>query len=334
MNRILRFRSKQLWIGLSTLVLVGVFLSIIDYSDILIAVSKVGWLGLSQIFVLVAVTQILRAIRFFELLLLRINIQYCLVLKITFIYQFLNHILPIRSGELSLPFLLKRYSGCTYSSSVASLLLTRLHDALALASIVFFGATVLIYQGRIERFWLFVFILVLILTMLSIGLLILWIRKRNTKRQNHSNTRTRVKTPFFLEHLFFKLKVFAKALYAEIMISTGIRLNLRLFGYSILLWLVLFLIFWRILQLVGFNVSFSEVILGSSLANLTQLLPINTLGNLGTLEAGWVVGFALLGFDSYKTLTAGVVMHAIVVLAAGTYAIASWVILSLRRKAG
>jgi uncharacterized membrane protein YbhN (UPF0104 family) len=76
--------------------------------------------------------------------------------------------------------------------------------------------------------------------------------------------------------------------------------------------------------------SLSEVVLGSSLANLTQLLPISTLGNIGTLEAGWVFGFTLLGFDSYRMLTAGIVMHVIVILAAGVYGVLSWVGLSVR----
>lgn len=327
----MRFRSKQLWIGLATLLLVGIFLSILEPSDVLIAVSKVGWVGLLQIFILVAVSQTIRAVRFFELLSLRINIQYYLILKITCIYQFLNQILPIRSGELSLPFLLKRYSSCTYPSSVALLVLTRIHDALALAFIVFFGAAFLIYQGRIEASWLFVSISVLLLAMLSISLLIIWFRTRkNRPIQSNLNSLKLIKLPLFLEQYFLNLKTFVSNLYYEFLSYRGILIHLRIFVYSILIWLVLFLLFWRVLQLVGFYISFSEVILGSSLATLTQLLPINTLGNLGTLEAGWVLGFTMLGFDSYKTLAAGIVMHVIVIVAAGVYAILSWITLCLK----
>ncbi|WP_250125042.1 lysylphosphatidylglycerol synthase transmembrane domain-containing protein [Chroococcidiopsis sp. CCMEE 29] len=327
----LRFRSKQLWVGLSTLLLVGIFFSTVELSGVLIAASKVGWLGLLQIFFLVAVTQLIRAVRFFELLSLRINIQYSLVLQITCIYQFLNHILPIRSGELSLPILLKRYSNCTYSSSVAFLVLTRLYDVLALAIIVFLAAAVLIYRGVIEPFWLFVFISALLLAMLLISLLILCVRTRNPRqRQNAINNLAIAKVPLFLKQLFFNFKTFGSNLYHEFLIYKGILLHLRLLSYSVSIWLALFLLFWRVLQLVGFYVSFSEVVLGSSLANLTQLLPINTLGNIGTLEAGWVLGFTMLGFDSYKTLTAGIVMHVIVIVAAGTYGIVSWIVLSLK----
>jgi len=327
----LRFRSKQLWIGLATLLLVGIFLSILEPSDVLIAVSKVGWVGLLQIFILVAVSQIIRAVRFFELLSLRINIKYYLVLEITCIYQFLNQILPIRSGELSLPFLLKRYSRCTYPSSVALLVLTRIHDALALAFIVFFGAAVLIYQGKIDPLWLFVSISVLLLAMLSISKLIIWIgTRKNRQVKNNIINLNLFKPPLFMKQLFLNIKTFGSNLYYELLSYRGILIHLRIFAYSILIWLVLFLLFWRVLQLVGFYISFSEVILGSSLATLTQLLPINTLGNIGTLEAGWVLGFTMLGFDSYKTLTAGIVMHVIVILSAGVYAIFSWIALSLK----
>jgi len=209
--------------------------------------------------------------------------------------------------------------------------LTRIHDALALAFIVFFGAAVLIYQGKIDPLWLFVSISVLLLAMLSISKLIIWIgTRKNRQVKNNIINLNLFKPPLFMKQLFLNIKTFGSNLYYELLSYRGILIHLRIFAYSILIWLVLFLLFWRVLQLVGFYISFSEVILGSSLATLTQLLPINTLGNIGTLEAGWVLGFTMLGFDSYKTLTAGIVMHVIVILSAGVYAIFSWIALSLK----
>jgi len=319
-------RSKKVWSIFFTVCLIVLLGSILKPSDVLSALSQVGLEGVIKLFFLVGITQILRALRFFELLSVKTSIPFFLIFQITCIYQFLNHILPVRSGELSLPLLLKRYSNYPYISSVASLLLTRIHDALALASIVSIGVGVAVLQGRIASFWLSSLVLSLVAIALVIGLFIFM-----TKNQQLARTsRERVTTYKGINIFFIKVNNLIKSFYNELLIYRQLSLHLKLFSYSILLWLAIFILFWVVLQSLGFSMSFSEVVLGSSLANLTQLLPISTLGNIGTLEAGWVFGFTLLGFDSYRMLTAGIVMHVIVILAAGIYGVFSWVGLSVR----
>lgn len=319
-------RSKKVWSIFFTVCLIVLLGSILKPADILSALSKVGLVGVSKVFLLVGVTQVLRALRFFELLSVKTRIPYFLIFQITCIYQFLNHILPVRSGELSLPLLLKRYSNYPYISSVASLLLTRVHDALALAVIVCLGVGVAVFQGRIASFWLTALILVLLAIALVTGLLSLLIKQNQlTHYSGRRGTESRK-----IGKLILKVKTLINNFYHELLIYRTFSLHLKLFGYSILLWLMIFILFWVVLQSLGFSMSLAEVVLGSSLANLTQLLPINTLGNIGTLEAGWVFGFTLLGFDSYHTLTAGIVMHVIVILAAGIYGLLGWIGLSVR----
>jgi len=62
----------------------------------------------------------------------------------------------------------------------------------------------------------------------------------------------------------------------------------------------------------GFELSFRQTVVGSTFANITQLIPINTLGSFGTLEAGWTLGYALIGIDAKQALTAGFVLHLLV----------------------
>ncbi|MBE9191771.1 flippase-like domain-containing protein [Gloeocapsopsis crepidinum LEGE 06123] len=319
-------RSKKVWSVFFTVCLIVLLGSILKPSDIFSALSQVGLEGVTKLFFLVGITQILRALRFFELLSVKTSIPFFLIFQITCIYQFLNHILPVRSGELSLPLLLKRYSNYPYISSVASLLLTRIHDALALASIVSIGVGVAVLQGRIASLWLSSLVLSLVAIALVIGLFIFM-----TKNQQLARTsRKRVTAYKGINNFFIKVNNLIKTFYNELLIYRQLSLHLKLFSYSILLWLAIFILFWVVLQSLGFSMSLSEVVLGSSLANLTQLLPISTLGNIGTLEAGWVFGFTLLGFDSYRMLTAGIVMHVIVILAAGIYGVLSWIGLSVR----
>ncbi|OKH25337.1 lysylphosphatidylglycerol synthase transmembrane domain-containing protein [Chroogloeocystis siderophila] len=319
-------RSKKAWSIVFTIFLIALLGTILNPSDILSALSQVGVLGVSKIFLLVGITQALRALRFLELLSIKARISSLLIFEITCIYQFLNHILPVRSGELSLPILLKRYSNYPYISSVASLLLTRIHDALALGTIVCLGIGFAVAQKRIASYWVTLLVLVLLAIALLVGLLTVLIQQNQQIAQAWRGITQSRK----IGSLFLKLKTLIKNFYDELIIYRQISLHLKLFSYSILLWLTIFILFWVVLQSLGFSMSLSEVILGSSLANLTQLLPVSTLGNIGTLEAGWVFGFTLLGYDSYHTLTAGIVMHIIVILIAGIYGVFSWVGLSVK----
>ena len=54
--------------------------------------------------------------------------------------------------------------------------------------------------------------------------------------------------------------------------------------------------------------------IGSAIANLTQLLPINSLGSIGTLEAGWTAGFHLAGLPVEVGVATGLLMHSFVIL--------------------
>ncbi|PPS40920.1 lysylphosphatidylglycerol synthase transmembrane domain-containing protein [Chroococcidiopsis sp. TS-821] len=314
-------RSKKAWSIVFTIFLIALLGSILNPSDISSALYQVGILGISKIFLLVGITQALRALRFWELLSIKTKTSYLPIFKITCVYQFLNHVLPVRSGELSLPILLKRYSSYPYISSVASLLLTRIHDALALGTIVASGVGFAVINGRIASDWLNLLILVLLAIALLAGSFTLLISRNQQLAQAWQG----IATSGRIGRLLFKLKTLIKNFYQELLIYRDAALHLKLFSYSILLWLTIFILFWVVLQSLGFSMSLSEVVLGSSLANLTQLLPVGTLGNIGTLEAGWVFGFTLLGYDSYRTLTAGIVMHVIVILIAGIYGVLSWV---------
>jgi hypothetical protein len=72
---------------------------------------------------------------------------------------------------------------------------------------------------------------------------------------------------------------------------------LRALPLSIAVWLGIFA-FYAVLAL-GFglpeHIGFVEASFGSSLAVLTNLLPVNALAGFGTQETGWVLGFHMLG---------------------------------------
>jgi uncharacterized protein (TIRG00374 family) len=52
-----------------------------------------------------------------------------------------------------------------------------------------------------------------------------------------------------------------------------------------------------------------EAVFGSGLATLSNILPINALAGIGTQEAGWVLGFGVLGIDRETAFSTGLAVH-------------------------
>jgi uncharacterized protein (TIRG00374 family) len=57
------------------------------------------------------------------------------------------------------------------------------------------------------------------------------------------------------------------------------------------------------------EIGFPEAAFGSSLAVMTNVLPLNALAGFGTQETGWVLGFGLLGVDGDLAFRTGVSVH-------------------------
>ena len=80
---------------------------------------------------------------------------------------------------------------------------------------------------------------------------------------------------------------------------------------SLLVWGGVFLFYALLARGLGLppRIGLPEAAFGSSLAGMTNVLPINGLAGFGTQEAGWVLGFGLLGVDRDLALATGVGVH-------------------------
>jgi uncharacterized membrane protein YbhN (UPF0104 family) len=95
------------------------------------------------------------------------------------------------------------------------------------------------------------------------------------------------------------------------------------------LWLCMFYLFYVAMRLSGHPVTMAETVVGSSFANVSQLLPINTLGSFGSLEAGWALGFSLVGVPVKDALAAGFIMHLLVLIFITVFAGVGWLLLTV-----
>jgi uncharacterized membrane protein YbhN (UPF0104 family) len=73
----------------------------------------------------------------------------------------------------------------------------------------------------------------------------------------------------------------------------------------LVLWLLTFGGFFAIMRSFSLPVGVSQTVLGSTAAVVTGFLPIGGIGNFGTLEAGWALGFALVGLEQEQAVASG-----------------------------
>jgi hypothetical protein len=87
---------------------------------------------------------------------------------------------------------------------------------------------------------------------------------------------------------------------------------------------------------MGWDWPVLRVVAGSAAASVANLVPVNLVANLGTLEAGWTAAFTALGVPVEDAAASGVAAHLWALLFAGGYGAAGWaaVALGTRRGAG
>jgi uncharacterized membrane protein YbhN (UPF0104 family) len=78
---------------------------------------------------------------------------------------------------------------------------------------------------------------------------------------------------------------------------------------TLAIWIPSYLMFYWLLQSFGTPFSFWGTVFASTLSTVTTLLPVGTIGNFGTTEAGWTMGLVLLGASKEQALATGLSTH-------------------------
>jgi uncharacterized membrane protein YbhN (UPF0104 family) len=80
---------------------------------------------------------------------------------------------------------------------------------------------------------------------------------------------------------------------------------------SLLVWMALYLFSYLTLKAFGVDIGLLLSVAGSTGGVLANVLPINSFGSFGTLEAGWTAGFMLVGVTAQDAITTGFGYHII-----------------------
>lgn len=246
-------------------------------SRILAAAGKADVVWLTVSLGLFASTQVVRALRW-QVLSWDHKIGLKQSIPLTAVHVGLGHILPVRLSDVALVGLFKRYASIPLGSGAATVILAKLMDVIAMGfvvscsfiaglsgPIVYIAASASVV-GVVSLFFLPV--------ILSVFL----------KPVNRIFGNGRV---------FQVWKEMAQATEITSGRKTQVFTALTL---SIAGWTVKLFMFYALLRSVGVNgVPMWQIFTASAITDLTMALPVHGLLSLGTVETGWVAGFALAG---------------------------------------
>jgi uncharacterized protein (TIRG00374 family) len=228
---------------------------------------------------------------------------------------------PARSGELVLPWLLRRATGRDFSTGVGTLLAARTLDLATLG--IWCGAAMLAAWGLKEPLGLVLSMALLLPTMLlpltlqvldRLAVRCLGGRGRTGRRWAQRVRRVRTEIS--------RLRARPARLLAAAVASVA-------------MWGLQWTVVWWLLLGMGQRWSPATVTAGASVAAVANVLPFNLVGNLGTLEAGWTAAFTALGISLETAAATGLAAHLWGLIFAALYGVIGWIALAIaeRRRA-
>lgn len=213
-------------------------------------------------------------------------------------HALLNKVMPLRTGELAFPVLYRRATGASLRGGLVLLAALRVSELACLLPL--YAAACFWYWGAASP---------PVVVAAALG-----------------GVTVQLALPWALGRLG-RLAILARA--HEELRSLSRRRLLALAGVNVCVWLGLFAMYYCVLEAFAAGVAPAQAVVGAGGAIVTNLLPINGLGSIGTMEAGWTAGLTATGAEAGPVITAGLTMHAITIV--GNLPFAAAGLVGLRR---
>lgn len=295
------------------ILIVWFLLSKIDLNDIPKAIASVPFYGLVIAFCLYSASVFFKALRFKTIL--RSDIGFWQISMIVSLYMFFANFLPMRAGELSYMYLLKRKANTSGTKSFASLITSAIADMI----IVFIAMVFVLWRLRYEimnRYYEIsasdllssllhkilnskILIIIVALTLAFVLITILF------KLENHKQTIIR-----YLSFVRSKvIEIFKELSY--------VSFDVRLLGIIILSILIISLRFgtqWVIVRSMNLEINIWQFLFALLFGVLFSLLPIHGPAGFGTVEAPYVLALTYLNVPNRDAIISGFSLHIIIML--------------------
>ena len=277
----LRLGRPRDWL-IGTVLLIGLVIAVdrtVGWGELLAPWRTMSPALLGLLLALSALSWLLRAVRAYDFFQERVRGRFLTVVRLSLLHNVANNLLPMRSGELVFPWLMRRYFGHGFLSAGASLVWIRLLD---LHFLVLIGLLILWLRAP-SPWWA-------ILALVWLAAIVLLPRLRG-------------QVPSGRTGLLWRLLRFAAdaaptgpALIARLYLWTATSWMTKLFAYAMVMHHFVPIDFWRVLAgVVG--------------AELSSVLPFHGVAGSGSYELAGVAVLVPLGVGLDQALAGAVNVH-------------------------
>jgi uncharacterized protein (TIRG00374 family) len=305
-----------------TLFFVAILFTQISPGDIVKTLYQVNPLCLIAGFFLYTGCYFFRSVRFHYLLNREMPVRD--LFPVVCLHNLITMVLPARTGELSYIYLVNKHHGRTIGEGIATLFIARMFDVISISSLFLISFALVVHSLNANTGFIFGVILVLGLFLM---LLFIFLNKSRS----------------FLE-AFIKL-----CSYAGIENTRPVNLIVRkgeetiaaleiartskeysfitIFLLSLGVWGCLYAFTALMVITMDIHAGFSAIIFACTFAFMTAILPVQGIGNFGTFEAGWTLGFLSIGVPPELAVSTGFSFHIINVIFNGILGLAGIILL-------
>lgn len=237
------------------------------------------------------------------------------------IYATLNYLLPARLGELSLPVLLKRVSGQTYSIGTASLIAARMLD---LGSLLILIPLALAFSHAALPAWAVRSALIfLALSLAGVGGAMFWLRSRPLDEPLDAPDAS---------HVLGRATRFASRVTRHLALTARRSDLLPLAALSLGIWLCIALNFYVIVAAVGLDLPIIAAFVVTVVMIPLSFLPAQGFANLGTHEVAWLSVLLGLGLSADVAARTTLLSHLVLVGYVAILGTLGWLLVTLRAR--
>jgi uncharacterized protein (TIRG00374 family) len=295
-------RRVLVWTGLAVTVLFGYFaIRDVRFDDVWHAVRDSDPLWIAPSLVVLAVAVLLRAVRWRSLFAGATRPGLRPVTEALLVGYFFNNVLPARAGEAARVVVLKQRAGTSRSETVATVVLERAYDVLALL-VLFFVA--LPWLPEVSWLPAAAALAAVVGVALLAGIVLLAVFK---ERLALFLLRPLRRLPLLPAE---RVDAAARNLTQGLVGLRVARIGIEAFLWTITSWLVVAASFW--LLMLGFDLGLSPLagLLVVIATNLALILPSSPAG-VGVFEAAAVVALDAYGVERAEALSYALVLHAL-----------------------
>ncbi|HVS19162.1 MAG TPA: lysylphosphatidylglycerol synthase transmembrane domain-containing protein [Planctomycetota bacterium] len=255
----------------------------------------------------------LRATRFLALIPPQRRPGFWPMMAVAASHNLASYVLPAKSGEATFVLYLKGVCGVPGAVGLASLVASRLYDFAVMCTAL--GAAALwLSQGehwQVPRWSAWTFSAALFTAGLAFGLLAL--RGERVMGPLRLALRT---LRLDRTRLGRKLYDFSHRAAEALRQARGGTSVFGLVALTALIWVGVFGFYALLARGFGLpeRIGPLEAVFGSGLAVMSNILPLNAFAGVGTQEAGWVLGFGVLGVDRESAFATGLAVHLVQLL--------------------